>query len=167
MKAIYSGRAWVFGNDVDTGTIVSARYLAGTDSSHLGEICLIDARPEFTQQAQPGDILVAGKNFGCGSSREHAPIALQQRVSCVVADSFARIFYRNSVNRGFYLAELPGAAVLISDGDIIEVDTKQGKIYNKTKNESYAILPVPEFMQRIYDSGGLYGYIERRLAEEV
>lgn len=165
MEKIYRGRAWVFGDNVDTGSIVSGKNFAGNDNSRLGEICLLDVRPDFAKEARPGDIVVAGKNFGCGSSREHAAIALQQRVSCVLADSFARIFYRNSVNRGLYLGELRRAADFIADGDMIEVDFGQGIVYDRTKGERHKILPLPEFMRRMYESGGLYGYIERRLFE--
>ena len=107
MDAKFKGRAWCFGDNVDTGTIASARFITGPDNSKLGKSCLIDLHPEFPEQVKPEDILIGGRNFGCGSSREHAPLAIQQCLSCVVADSFARIFYRNAINRGLYLAELP------------------------------------------------------------
>lgn len=160
------GRAWVFGDDVDTGTIISARYMTKADNSGLPAYTLIDLRPDFTEGAQPGDVLVAGRNFGCGSSREHAPFVLKRRVACVIADSFARIFYRAAVNLALRVIELPDATEHIREGDTVAVDLDAGKIHNRTSGRSFDIQPMPGFMKRIYDMGGLYAYVEKRIREE-
>ena len=163
MKDIFRGRSWVFGNNVDTGTIISARFLTGTDNSDIGRYCLVDSRPEFPTDAKPNDILVAGKNFGCGSSREHAPIAVKQRVRVVVAESFARIFFRNAVNIGLYVVELPDASSRITDGDEVEVDLERGIVTNLTRDETWNVAPMPGFMKDIYSNNGLYGYIKSKM----
>ena len=163
MSDTFRGRGWVFGDNVDTGTIISARFLTGTDNSKIGQYCLIDARPEFPVDAQPNDILVGGKNFGCGSSREHAPIAVKQKVRVVVAESFARIFFRNAVNIGLYVVELPDASRRIADGDEVEVDLAQGTVTNVTRGETWNVPAMPEFMKDIYSNEGLYGYIKSKM----
>lgn len=160
------GRAWVFGDDVDTGTIISAKYMTKADTSDLPAHTLIDLRPDFAEHAKPEDILVAGRNFGCGSSREHAPFVLKKRVACVIADSFARIFYRSAVNLALHVIELPGATESIKEGDTVSVDLDGGKIRNLTSGQSFDIHPMPEFMKRIYDMGGLYSYIGERMKTE-
>lgn len=162
----FNGNAWCFGDNVDTGTIISARFLTGTDNSDIGAFCLIDERPEFSKEAKKNDILVAGKNFGCGSSREHAPLAVKQRVSVIIAESFARIFFRNAINIGLYVIELPDTAKIISDGDAVEVDLRKGLIINKSKDIERKINPMPDFMKNIYDCDGLYGYIKNRIDQE-
>ncbi len=163
MSGIFRGRSWVFGDNVDTGTIASARFLTGTDNSNIGQYCLIDARPEFPEQAKENDILVGGKNFGCGSSREHAAIAVKQKVRVVVAESFARIFFRNAVNLGLYVVELKDATQRIDDGDEVEVDLAQGTVKNITRGETWSVPAMPEFMKAIYDNHGLYGYIKTEM----
>ncbi len=164
--ATIQGRAWVFGDDVDTGTIISAKYMTKADTSGLPAYTLIDLRPDFTEGAKPEDVLIAGRNFGCGSSREQAPFVLKKRVSCVIADSFARIFYRAAVNLALRVIELPDATEKIKEGDSVSVDVDAGKIRNQTTGQSYDIHPMPEFMKSIYDRGGLYAYVEERLKEK-
>ncbi|WP_027363977.1 3-isopropylmalate dehydratase small subunit [Desulfotruncus alcoholivorax] len=160
----YRGKAWKFGADVDTDAIIPARYLNTSDSEELAKHCMEDADPEFPQKVKPGDIIVAGKNFGCGSSREHAPIAIKYAgVSCVIAKTFARIFYRNAFNIGLPIFESPEAAGAISEGDELLVDPGTGVIKNLTKNEEYRATPVPEFMQQIIAAGGLINYVANRL----
>lgn len=160
----YQGKAWKFGADVDTDAIIPARYLNTSDSEELAKHCMEDADPEFPQKVQPGDIIVADKNFGCGSSREHAPIAIKYAgVSCVIAKTFARIFYRNAFNIGLPIFESPQAAEAISEGDELQVDPASGVIKNLTKNEEYQATPVPEFMQQIIAAGGLIGYVSQKL----
>lgn len=160
----YQGKAWKFGDDVDTDAIIPARYLNTSDSEELAKHCMEDADPEFPQKVKPGDIIVADKNFGCGSSREHAPIAIKYAgVSCVIAKTFARIFYRNAFNIGLPIFESPEAAAAISEGDELVVDPGRGVIKNLTKNEEYLATPVPEFMQQIIAAGGLISYVSNRL----
>jgi 3-isopropylmalate/(R)-2-methylmalate dehydratase small subunit len=165
MKTQFRGRAWLFADNVDTGTIISARFMSGTDNSDIGAYCLVDARQEFSKEAKPDDILVAGKNFGCGSSREHAPLAIKQRVRIVIAESFARIFYRNAINIGLYVVELPDASKLIADGSDIEINLQEGWVRNHKSGKSWRIPLLPDFMQRVYDCEGLYGYIKSRVEE--
>ncbi len=161
---ILQGKAWKFGADIDTDAIIPARYLNTSDPAELAKHCMEDADPEFPQKVKPGDIIVAGKNFGCGSSREHAPIAIKAAgVSCVIAKSFARIFYRNAFNIGLPIFESPEAADAISEGDEVAVDPGKGVIKNLTRNEEYRATPVPEFMQQIIAAGGLINYVSRRL----
>ncbi len=161
---IYRGKAWKFGADVDTDAIIPARYLNTSDPAELAKHCMEDADPEFPAKVQPGDIIVAGKNFGCGSSREHAPIAIKAAgVSCVIAKSFARIFYRNAFNIGLPIFESPEAAEGIREGDEVAVDAGRGVIQNLTRGEEYRATPVPEFMQQIIAAGGLINYVARRV----
>ena len=160
MKTI-KGKVWRFGSDINTDDIIPARYLHTTDARELASHCMEHARPGFSDMVRPGDIIVAGKNFGCGSSREHAPIAIKGLgVSCVIASSFARIFYRNCFNIGL-LVYATGCAEKISEGDELEVDTAGGEIKNITKNELYKVDPVPEFMQKLIDGGGLMEYAKK------
>jgi len=158
MKA--EGKAWKFGNDVNTDEIIPARYLNTSDPVELAKHLMEDADPEFADKSSSGDIIIAGKNFGCGSSREHAPIAIKAaEISCVIAESFARIFYRNSINIGLPIIESPSAVSDINTGDEISIDFIKGEIYNKTKNKSYNAKPFPEFMQEIIKNGGLINKI--------
>ena len=158
------GKVWKFGADVDTDAIIPARYLNTSDPAELAKHCMEDADPEFPNKMQPGDIIVADKNFGCGSSREHAPIAIKAAgVSCVIAKSYARIFYRNAFNIGLPIFECTEAVEAIKEGDKVTVDSAQGIIKNVTKNEIYQATPVPEFMQQIIDTGGLIDYVSKRL----
>lgn len=161
MKA--EGRVFKFGSNVDTDVIIPARYLNVPDPAELAKHCMEDIDKEFVNKVSEGDIIVADKNFGCGSSREHAPIAIKAAgVSCVIAETFARIFYRNAINIGLPIIECPEAAKSIEEGDQIEVDFDSGKIYNKTKNEEYQGQAFPEFMQKIISNGGLINYINNK-----
>ncbi len=153
-----NGRVWKFGDDVDTDAVIPGRYLILNTPEELAAYAFIGVRPEFASEVQEGDIIVAGNNFGCGSSREHAPIALKgTKISCVIAKSFARIFFRNSINIGVALLECPETDK-ISDGDKLEVDLASGLITNVTKNETYQASPLPEFVRGIMDAGGLIEY---------
>ena len=157
------GKAWKFGDDVNTDEIIPARYLNTSDPDELASHCMEDIDPDFVKKMSPGDIIVADKNFGCGSSREHAPIAIKVAgISCVIARSFARIFYRNSINIGLPILECEEAASKIAEGDEIEVDLASGTITNVTKNETYKARPFPEFMQEIIGAGGLMNYVMAR-----
>jgi 3-isopropylmalate/(R)-2-methylmalate dehydratase small subunit len=156
-----AGKVWKFGNDVDTDAIVPGRFLILNTPEELAKHAFEGVRPEFKDRVKPGDIIVAGDNFGCGSSREHAPLALKGAgVRYVIAKSFARIFFRNSINIGVTLLECPEAD-RIGEGDILEVDEAKGVIRNKTKKETYKIKPLPEFLVEIVRSGGLIEYARR------
>jgi len=158
MKA--EGRVFKFGSNVDTDVIIPARYLNVPDPAELAKHCMEDIDKEFVNKVSEGDIIVADKNFGCGSSREHAPIAIKAAgVSCVIAETFARIFYRNAINIGLPIIECPEAAKGIEEGDQVEVDFDSGMIYNKTKGTEYKGQAFPEFMQKIISNGGLINYI--------
>lgn len=153
---MYKGKVWKVGNDVDTDVIIAARYLNDASDENMRAHCLEDAIPNFSQVISAGDILVAGKNFGCGSSREHAPISIKvSGVSCVIAESFARIFYRNAINIGLAILECEEAGEKIQDQDNIEIDFDQGIIINHTRNEEYHAQPFPEFIKDIMRQGGL------------
>ncbi len=155
------GRVHKYGDNVDTDVIIPARYLATSDPKELAEKCMIDIDPDFASRVKEGDIIVANKNFGCGSSREHAPIAIKaSRVSCVIAETFARIFYRNSINIGLPIIECPEAAKDIKDGDEVEVDFDSGLIKNLSTGEVYQGQKFPEFMQKIIKAEGLMNYIK-------
>ena len=150
------GTAWKFGNDIDTDIILPGRYLIYTDEERLSQHCMEGLDDEFNEKCKKGDFIVAGKNFGCGSSREHAPIAIKESgISVVIAKSFARIFYRNSINIGLAIVECEEAVNGISDGDIVEADLDEGVIYNRTTGESFKTQPFPEFIQKIIQNGGL------------
>lgn len=157
------GKAWKFGDDVNTDEIIPARYLSTTDPKEMATHCMEDIDPDFVKKIAPGDIIIADKNFGCGSSREHAPIAIKTaEISCVIAKSFARIFYRNAVNIGLPILECKEAALKIDEGDQIEIDLVSGVITNLTKSETYKAQPFPEFMQQIIAAGGLMNYVMAR-----
>jgi 3-isopropylmalate/(R)-2-methylmalate dehydratase small subunit len=161
-----NGKAWRFGNDVDTDLIIPARYLNTSDPDELATHCMEDADPNFAATVQAGEIIAAGKNFGCGSSREHAPIAIKAAgVACVIAASFARIFFRNAINIGLPILESPEASQKISAGDQIEVELDTGKITNLTKNETYQAAAFPPFMQELIQSGGLIEYVRRKIVD--
>ncbi|TJX14437.1 3-isopropylmalate dehydratase small subunit [Tissierella creatinini] len=162
MKA--KGRVFKYGDNVDTDVIIPARYLSSGDPEELKKHCMEDIDKEFVKKVKPGDIMVAQKNFGCGSSREHAPVAIRASgISCVIAESFARIFYRNSFNIGFPIIESPEASKGIEDGDEVEVDFESGEIKNITKGETYKAQPYPEFIQKIIEKGGLVNYIQAKM----
>lgn len=162
MKAY--GKAIKYGNNVDTDVIIPARYLNTSDPAELAQHCMEDLDKDFVNKVEKGDIMVAGKNFGCGSSREHAPIAIKASgISCVIAETFARIFYRNSINIGLPIIECPEAAIDISDGDRISVNFETGEITNETKKKTYRGMAFPGFMQEIISAEGLIGYIKNQL----
>ena len=161
------GHAWKFGNDIDTDAIIPARYLNTSDPAELAKYVMEDADPQFVNKMKQGDIIVARKNFGCGSSREHAPIAIKVAgISCVIAHSFARIFYRNAINIGLPILESPEAAEKIEEGHEVRVDLISGQIENLTTHETYQAAPFPPFMQAIMAKGGLIGYVQWRLQNE-
>jgi len=160
---IFRGRAFCFGDDIDTDAIIPARYLSTSDPSELKRHCMEDADPEFAGKVSPGDIIVAGKNFGCGSSREHAPIAIKASgISCVIAGSFARIFFRNSFNMGLPIFESEEASRAITEGDLVEVDAGKGVIRNLTTGKEFMARPIPAFMQQLIEDGGLIEHIRKR-----
>jgi len=164
---VITANVWKFGDDIDTDLIIAARYLNTSDPKKLAEHVMEDADPEFTKKLKVGDMIVAGENFGCGSSREHAPIALKSAgVSAVVAKSFARIFYRNAFNMGLLIFELKEAD-RIDEGDEIRIDSDSGKIENLTKNETYEFTPIPPFMQELVASGGLINYAKAQMSKDV
>jgi len=155
-----NGRIWKFGSDIDTDAIIPARYLNQSDPKELAKHAMEDERPEFIKEVKKGDILLAGKNFGCGSSREHAPLALKAAgISCIIAKSFARIFFRNSFNLGLPLLESPEASDAIQDGDRVRVDLNTGEIVNLTRNKKFTATPIPPFMQELLKDGGLISHL--------
>lgn len=157
------GRVFKYGDNVDTDVIIPARYLNSSDPKELALHCMEDIDKEFVNKVQAGDIMVATKNFGCGSSREHAPIAIKASgISCVIADTFARIFYRNAINIGLPIIECPEAANAISAGDEVEVDFDSGVITDVTTGKTFQGQAFPEFMQKIIDLGGLVNYINEK-----
>lgn len=152
-------RAWKFGDDINTDVITPGRYTVTTDRKRLGEIAFIEYRPEFAKEVKEGDVIVAGYNFGCGSSREHSPVAIKAAgVSAVVAKSFARIFFRNAINIGLPLFVCDDTDKL-DDGDTVEIDFKTGEIRDKTNGAVLEVKPLPAFMQKIVDSGGLVEFL--------
>lgn len=158
MKA--HGKVHKYGDNVDTDVIIPARYLNSSDPAELAKKCMIDIDLDFVKRVNKGDIIVANKNFGCGSSREHAPIAIKSAgVGCVIAETFARIFYRNAINIGLPIIECPEAAKAIEAGDEVEVDFDNGIICNLTKGTRYQGQLFPEFMQKLIQAGGLINYI--------
>ena len=159
----FTGKVWKFGADVDTDAIIPARYLNTSDPEELAKHCMEDADPEFMQKMKPGDIILADKNFGCGSSREHAPIAIKHaKVGCVIAKNFARIFYRNAFNMGLPIFESEEAFDRINEGDEVEVDADAGVVRNLTSGEKFQVSPLPPFMQQLIADGGLMAHIAKR-----
>ncbi|MCD8015118.1 MAG: 3-isopropylmalate dehydratase small subunit [Lachnospiraceae bacterium] len=157
------GRVFKYGDNVDTDVIIPARYLNSSDPAELATHCMEDIDKNFIHQVQKGDIIVANKNFGCGSSREHAPIAIKAAgVSCVIAETFARIFYRNAINIGLPIIECPQAAQEIEAGDEVEIDFDSGMIYDRTRGSEYRGQAFPEFMQKIIRAEGLINYINQK-----
>lgn len=160
------GKAWKFGDDIDTDLIVPGRYLVLRDEKDLAEHVMEGADPEFAKKVKPSDVMIGGRNFGCGSSREHAPIAIKGAgISAVVAESFARIFYRNSINVGLPLIEIKGISKHISEGDEIEIDMEKGILKNLTTNEEFKIKGLPPFMVEILNEGGLIPYLKDHIDE--
>ena len=161
MKA--KGKAFKYGDNVDTDVIIPARYLNTPDASELAGHCMEDIDGSFTARVQPGDILVAGRNFGCGSSREHAPLAIKESgIACVIAESFARIFYRNALNIALPILECPAAAAAVKAGDALEVDFDTGVIVDATSGETFRAEPFPPFMQELIAAGGLAAFLRKR-----
>ncbi len=157
---IIDGKVWTFGKDIDTDLIIAARYLNTSVPEELAKHVMEDADPEFVNKMSPGDIIVADENFGCGSSREHAPIALKAAgVAAIIAPTFARIFYRNAFNMGLPIFELP-ESMEIKEGEAVSVDMDAGTVTNKTTGKTYAFAPIPEFMQELLNSGGLMNYAQ-------
>ncbi len=160
MKAC--GTVFKYGDNVDTDVIIPARHLAITDPKGLAEHCMEDIDADFVKKVKEGDIIVARKNFGCGSSREHAPMAIKASgISCVIAETFARIFYRNAINIGLPIIECKEASEKIEAGDVVEIDFDEGIIYNRTKDESYKGQAFPPFMQDLIAAGGLINYMNQ------
>ncbi|XOQ44801.1 MAG: 3-isopropylmalate dehydratase small subunit [Clostridium sp.] len=158
-----NGKVFVFGDNIDTDVIIPARYLNSAEPEHLAAHCMEDIDASFSQKVHPGDIIVGGSNFGCGSSREHAPLAIKScGVSCVIAKSFARIFYRNAINIGLAILECPQAAENIRQGDEVSIDFDSGTITNKTKGETYQAEPFPEFIREIINANGLLNSLSKR-----
>lgn len=158
------GKVFKYGENVDTDVIIPARHLNTSDPLELAKHCMEDIDSDFINKVQRGDIIVAGKNFGCGSSREHAPIAIKAAgIECVIAPTFARIFYRNSFNTGLPILECEEAAAGIAAGDVVTVDFATGKITNVTKGETYQAEPFPPFIQKIIENDGLVNYVKENL----
>ena len=157
------GTVLKYGDNVDTDVIIPARYLNSFDAKELASHAMVDIDPTFTKRVKPGDIMVARKNFGCGSSREHAPLALKTAgISCIIADSFARIFYRNAINIGLSILECPEAAEAINEGDEVKVDFECGIITDVTTNQTFQAVPFPPFMQELIAQGGLVNYVNQK-----
>jgi 3-isopropylmalate/(R)-2-methylmalate dehydratase small subunit len=161
------GKVIRYGDNVDTDVIIPARYLTRPDPEHLAKHCMEDLDPDFLKKIAPGDIIVAGNNFGCGSSREDAPVAIKYAgISCVIAASFARIFYRNAINIGLPILESQEGSNRIIEGDEVEVDPATGLIKNLSRSETYKAAPFPSVVQEIIAAGGIVGFVGRRLREK-
>lgn len=164
----FEGRAFRYGRDIDTDVIIPARYLNTSDPDELAAHCMEDLDATFVERVQPGDIIVAEENFGCGSSREHAPISIKAAgVDAVIAKSFARIFYRNAINTGLAIMECPEAVDAIQDGDVVTVDTGSGIITDETTGKTFEVQPFPPFIADIIEQGGLVNRWKRKLSEEA
>jgi len=156
-----------YGDNIDTDVIIPARHLTRSDPEHLAAHCMEDLDPDFLKKRKPGDIIVAGNNFGCGSSREDAPVAIKSAgISCIIARSFARIFYRNAINIGLTILESPEAVDALKEGDQVEVDPTAGIIRNLSRSETYRAAPFPPVIQKIIDDGGLIQFVRGRLSEK-
>jgi len=165
MRAI--GKTFRYGDNIDTDVIIPARYLNTSDAAELAKHCMEDIDSEFASKVKKSDILVAGSNFGCGSSREHAPLAIKTSgIACVVASDFARIFYRNAINIGLPILECPQAVADCGDGDVLDIDFDTGTILNVSKNLKYRATPFPDFLQNIINSGGLLKMAQEMYGEE-
>lgn len=156
-----TGKAWRYGDNVDTDVIIPARYLVTADPLELAKHCMEDIDDSFAKKVSVGDILVAGRNFGCGSSREHAPLAIKGcGIPCVIAESFARIFYRNAINIGLPMLEIGSNVQKIHTGDELKIDLTAGSIYNVTTGDTFQAQPLPDFIQKIVKAGGLIEYVK-------
>ena len=164
MNHLLRGNAWKYGDNVDTDVIIPARYLNTSNPQELALHCMEDIDPTFAKEIHPNDVVVAGENFGCGSSREHAPIAIKASgIDLIIAKSFARIFYRNSINIGLPILESEECVNDAEAGDVISADLGKGIIRNETKGKEYTTTPFPEFIQEIINCGGLVGYAQQKL----
>ncbi len=158
------GRVWKFGADIDTDAIIPARYLNQSDPEELARHVMEDLRPQFSREVKKGDILITDKNFGCGSSREHAPIALKAiGISCIIAKSFARIFYRNALNIGLPLLESPDAYEFIEEGDRLSINLSTGEIFDISKRKRFFAKPIPRFMENLIKDGGLIPHLRKEM----
>jgi 3-isopropylmalate/(R)-2-methylmalate dehydratase small subunit len=167
VKTAIEGGAHVYGDNVDTDVIIPARYLTSTEPEELAKHCMEDLDPEFVKGVQAGDVIVAGRNFGSGSSREHAPLAIKGAgIACIVAESFARIFYRNAINVGLPIVECPEVTADAEPGDQFAVDLDAGRVRNVTKGRTYEATPMPDFMRGILDAGGLMPWVKRQMDAE-
>jgi 3-isopropylmalate/(R)-2-methylmalate dehydratase small subunit len=165
MNNMVQGRAWTYGDNVDTDVIIPARHLTKSTPAELAKHCMEDIDPSFAAEAKPGDIVAGGSNFGCGSSREHAPLAFVGcGVAAVVAVSFARIFFRNAINVGLPIVECPGIAGKTEKGDILSIDFAAGKVTNGRTGETFAATPFPPFLSDLINAGGLVDYVKTRLS---
>ena len=161
------GKVWKFGDNIDTDLIIAARYLNTSEPKELAKHVMEDADPEFVSKMSEGDIIVAGENFGCGSSREHAPIALKAAgINAIIAPTFARIFYRNAFNMGLPIFELAEAAE-INEGDTVRIDMDEGVVINVTQAKTYKFTPIPEFMQELVDTGGLIEFAKKEISQKA
>lgn len=166
METRIKGKAWVYGDNVDTDVIIPARYLNSSDPGIMAAHCMEDIDADFAANVKKGDVIAAGSNFGCGSSREHAPLAIKSAgIACVIAPSFARIFYRNAINIGLPILEC-AEAVKIAGDDLIEADLKSGRITNLTRGETYTAQAFPEFLTGLIEAGGLVPYVRARLGNK-
>jgi 3-isopropylmalate/(R)-2-methylmalate dehydratase small subunit len=166
MKDNIKGKVWKYNDNIDTDVIIPARYLNMSDPNDLAKYCMEDIDKDFAANVSKNDIIVAGENFGCGSSREHAPIAIKASgISAVIAKSFARIFYRNAINIGLPILESSQAADEAENGDIMEVDFSKGEIKNITKNKTYQTMPFPQSIQGIIEAGGLVNYTRDKISK--
>lgn len=160
----FQGKVWVFGDDIDTDAILPARYMNSPDPKELAKHCMEDADPDFIKKMSPGDIIVAGKNFGCGSSREHAPLAIKEAgIACVIAGSFARIFYRNALNIGLPILESPDASASLAAGSIAEVNLQTGEITDLAGGRKFSAAAFPPFMQELIAQGGLINFVKGKV----
>jgi len=165
MQQKFRGKIWKFGHNIDTDLIIPARYLNTFNPEELAQHCMEDADPEFAGKISPGDIILAGENFGCGSSREHAPVSIRAAgVSCVVASSFARIFFRNAINIGLPVLDARGVWEESETGDEMEIAPEEGTINNLSRGKVFKAAPFPEFIKEIIDAGGLIPWVGKRLA---
>ena len=155
------GKAWTFGENMNTDEIIPGRYNITIDPLELAKNVFCEVKPEYAKTAQPGDVIVGGQNFGCGSSREHAPIAIKgSQAKCIIAPSFARIFFRNAINIGLPILECPEAVADITEGDDIEVDLPSGKIFNRTNGNDYQAQALPDFVLKIAEAGGIINFLK-------
>jgi 3-isopropylmalate/(R)-2-methylmalate dehydratase small subunit len=162
------GKAWTFGENMNTDEIIPGRYNITIDPAELAKNVFCEVKPEYSKTAKPGDVIVGGQNFGCGSSREHAPIAIKgSQAKCVIAASFARIFFRNAINIGLPILECPEAVADITEGDEIEVDLSTGAILNRTNGHGYQARPLPDFVLKIAEAGGIVNFLKEHDIQEL